>query len=271
MKDYKEIFDSAVEQLDSYITTNNLKSIVLGISGGIDSSVCAVICNEVAKLTGVTFLGRSLTIKNKFEEYNTARSIGLLCDDFREVNLNLEYNTVRNSIIENEDGISTAVADGNIQARIRMIYLYHLANVNQGIVIDTDNLTERYLGFYTIHGDQGDYKPIGSLWKTEVYELANWMYNNLQFKLEIEKAFKASIEMKPTDGLGISDSDLEQIGANSYAEVDTVLKLLLKNRNKDIDSDVVFNGIPKEVVDNIIYRYESTHFKRKSIPSTLLL
>ena len=51
-----------------------------------------------------------------------------------------------------------------------MIMLYNAASIFKGLVVDTDNLSEHYLGFWTMHGDVGDFKPIGKLWKTEVYD-----------------------------------------------------------------------------------------------------
>lgn len=60
----------------------------------------------------------------------------------------------------------TPIADGNIQARLRMIYLYNLASIHKGLVMSTDNQTEYQLGFWTIHGDVGDFDPIQDLWKT---------------------------------------------------------------------------------------------------------
>lgn len=63
----------------------------------------------------------------------------------------------------------TPIANGNLQARCRMIHLYDLAGIHGGLVMSTDNQTEYQLGFWTIHGDVGDFDPIQDLWKTEVY------------------------------------------------------------------------------------------------------
>lgn len=119
----------------------------------------------------------------------------------------------------------TLIANGNIQARLRMIYLYNLASIHNGLVMSTDNQTEYQLGFWTIHGDVGD--PIQDLWKTEVYQLAEWL--KLFYYTDGDKAVAIgeSIKLTPTDGLGISNSDLDQIGAKSYNDVDRVLQTLV--------------------------------------------
>jgi NAD+ synthetase len=116
---------------------------------------------------------------------------------------------------------STGISQGNIKARLRMLTLYDIASKTKGIVIDTDNLTEHYLGFFTINGDVGDFNPIGNLWKTEVYGLAEYMFNEVY---KGSKALKAAIDITPTDGNGVSGSDLDQIMPGyTYTDVDAIL------------------------------------------------
>ena len=89
-----------------------------------------------------------------------------------------------------------------------MITLYDIASKEGGIVIDTDNLTEHFLGFFTIHGDDSDFNPIGGLWKHEVYELAAWMKENV---FKDSESLEASMAIVPTDGNGVRRRDLAQI------------------------------------------------------------
>jgi NAD+ synthetase len=109
-------------------------------------------------------------------------------------------------------------------ARLRMMYLYQLASHYKGIVIDTDNMTEHELGFYTIHGDVGDYNVgIRYLWKHEVWELAEVL------KHYVPSTFgdiQASIDQQPTDD-NTSGTDLDQIAPGStYGDVDLILDSL---------------------------------------------
>lgn len=271
---YAEIFYNIVENTEKYIIENNIKSMILGISGGIDSTVCAAICYEINKRIGIPLIGRSLRIKNKTDEYNTSVLVGnAFCNDFKEIDLSKGYENLYDAITFNEGtNKQTLIANGNIQARLRMIYLYNLAGINKGLVIDTDNLSEHYLGFFTIHGDMGDLNPIGKLWKTEVYGLAEYLSNNYKIKgnIEAHNAINESIMLVPTDGLGISNSDLEQIGAKSYTEVDDVLKTVVLNNkdgymyfNKFIG---LYNKYGCERMKKIIDRYKNTQFKRNGLP-----
>lgn len=160
---YEHVFNTLVEETAKYITKNNLKAMVLGISGGIDSTVVAAICHEVSKKTGIPLIGRSLPIKNKSDEFDVSELVGqVFCDDFKVVNLLNMYQHVNQSVYDGEGTLGTPISKGNIQARLRMIYLYNLASIHKGLVMSTDNQTEYQLGFWTIHGDVGDLDQIGA-------------------------------------------------------------------------------------------------------------
>ena len=301
-----KVFEHLIETTENYIVSNGLDSMVLGISGGIDSTVCAAICHEVSLRSNrqIKFIGRSLPIKNQVmysEEYDASKLVGnAFCDDFRVVNLSWIYENMLGEIVEHEEnkkvkgfsykGIEessenqTPIANGNIQARLRMTYLYNLAGINKGLVIDTDNLTEHYLGFFTIHGDQGDFNPIGGLWKTEVYQLAKYIAYEYKKKAEnliddditlshtYEKMYNAlwaSIKLTPTDGLGISNSDLEQIGADNYNQVDDILQTVVYFSDASSFTSYIeklYEKYNKEMVDKVVSRYVKSDFKRKKMP-----
>ena len=174
---YKTVFTSIITETIKYVTKNNIQALILGISGGIDSTVCAVICHVVSKKLGIPFIGRSLPTKfNKEGEITTADLVGnAFCNDFEVYSLSDIWEDVENSFMRYESKPPTPISSGNIQARLRMIYLYNIASLHGGLVMDTDNLTENNLGYFTIHGDVGDFNPIGGLWKTEVFKLAEWL------------------------------------------------------------------------------------------------
>ena len=267
---------------------------VLGISGGIDSTVVTAICHEVSKQTGIPLIGRSLPIKNKEDEFDVSKLVGeAFCNDFKVVNLTDGYLAVYNSIIGGEENLiscgddaeskyQTPIANGNIQARLRMIYLYNLASIHKGLVMSTDNQTEYQLGFWTIHGDVGDFDPIQGLWKTEVYELAKWLigyYYECGIKKEVDadgarkicdmcEAIKKSMSLTPTDGLGISNSDLDQIGAKSYYDVDRVLQTLTCKASPENDKlqDELTAELGPDVVGKITERRFKSRFKRLVSP-----
>lgn len=320
--DYAKVFETLVQKTQDYLQENGLKSMILGISGGIDSTVVAAICHEVSRRTGIPLIGRSLPSKyNKEGETTAADLVGkAFCTDYRVFNINTIYNNYIRDIIHKESGhvnytidsdgniseikddFLSPIAKGNIQARLRMIYLYNLASLFGGLVMDTDNLTENNLGYFTIHGDVGDFNPIGCLWKTEVFKLAEWLLSYYSFQLphnmyeataeQLEKsgkvfqqgqAIKESLKLKPTAGLGITNNDLEELGAESYEQVDYILQEIVawkwvsleyrKDKYNSIEEmqeafleEQAMLDMPIKVIVNITKRHFSSEFKRKQLP-----
>ena len=283
--DYGKVFDILVAKTKEYLISNNLKAMILGISGGIDSTVCAAICHEVSKQTGIPLIGRSLPTKfNKNEETSTAYLVGkAFCDDFEVYSVGDIYEEVENSFSWYESKSPTPLSSGNIQARLRMIYLYNVASLHKGIVIDTDNLTEHNLGYWTVHGDVGDFNPIGGLWKMEVFKLAEYLIIRYNIDKENDKclAVESSFKLKPTAGLGITNNDLEELGAESYEQVDAILQEILAWKSFN-DPDITFKSLeeekaafldeqqmlcyPMEVIIAIAERHFKSEFKRKKSP-----
>ena len=219
--DYAEVYKNLVGGIKSYCEKNHIKALVLGISGGIDSTVCAALCKQV----DLPLIGVSLPCStNGTDEVSSATLAGNeFCTTFEEINLEGVYETVDGfckGTLHNID--TTPISRGNIKARLRMITLYDIASRMGGIVVDTDNLTEHFLGFWTLHGDDGDFNPIGCLWKHEVYGLAKWMKENVY---KDSKALEAAIAIMPTDGNGVkAGGDLAQIApGKTYDDVDDIL------------------------------------------------
>lgn len=315
---YEHVFNVLVDKTAEYVTSNNLKAMVLGISGGIDSTVVAAICHEVSKKTDIPLIGRSLPIKNKEDEFSVSELVGeAFCDEFKVFNLSNSYKAslfdlcADAGLIKDCKGYDwywvsdleeltgrTPIANGNLQARCRMKHLYDIASIRKGLVMSTDNQTEYQLGFWTIHGDVGDFDPIQDLWKTEVYGLANYLQDHYKSKaLEalrndyketcdkyraMSYAVYSSCKLIPTDGLGISNSDLEQIGAKSYDEVDDILSRYipfkeyrqkhgepLHPHDEMAESDCWSQLCARhgeDVVNKVWSRHLASEFKRKKAP-----
>ncbi|MGL4908587.1 MAG: NAD(+) synthase [Bacteroidales bacterium] len=217
------------KELQEYIVQHHLKSLVLGVSGGIDSAIVAALTAPICKAQNIPLIARFIHIEtNKKDEKNRGEQIGIsFCDDFKSINITPLYLTTKDCIEEGDEAntkeLSERIRLGNIKARLRMIYLYNLAQKYAGIVLATDNLTEVELGYWTLHGDVGDYGMIANLWKTEVYALSQYLVENGELSNPQKKALQLCIDATPTDGLGTTSSDLEQLKVDSYQEVDQVL------------------------------------------------
>lgn len=264
---YKRIIDECTD----YIRFNKIRSLVIGISGGLDSAVNTIISNVIAKSLGIPLYGYFISIEsNKPEEEWRANAFSIFCDSYKNIDLTNQYIQMKEEMdktISNPDetDFEKKVRYGNIKARLRMIYLYNAAQAYKGIVLDNDNKTERNLGFWTLHGDVGDIVPLASLWKTEVYALARYLKENICQTPEEKDAIQIAIDAIPTDGLGITSSDLEQLGANTYEEVDNILsdnEELKQEMLEQLVRQELYKKYDEKIVDNIIDRNERTWFKR---------
>ena len=293
--DYQKVFETMIQETQKYLEDHNLFAMILGISGGLDSTVTAAICHEVEKRNPeLKFYGVSLPCtSNSGEERDSATAcMKAFCKEgqYWAENLQKEYMLMKATCCQRHS--PTTIGIGNIKARLRMIFLYDLANYTKGLVMDTDNLTEHYLGFFTIHGDVCDYNPIGGLWKHEVYELANYLYNEYYqapFGSEGDKhlALEHAIGITPTDGNGVNDlGDMGQIAPafahdkniDAYTKVDDIIQKYLyaitqfpDKRDKIIQDlrdkyDVDNDKVTYHTVDDVIARIKWTEYKRKGLP-----
>lgn len=304
--DYAKVFETMIQETQKYLESNNLWAMVLGVSGGIDSTVTAAICHEVEKRNpDIKFIGVSLPCTtNSTEENNSAKyCLKGFCKEnhYYTENLQKEYMLLKATCAQRH--IMTTIGAGNIKARLRMIVLYNEANYFSGLVMDTDNLTEHYLGFFTIHGDVADFNPIGGLWKHEIYELAKYikqyyietLEENDPCKANIINALDLAIGITPTDGNGVkAGGDMAQIApafiedknVDAYTKVDDIILTFLK-KIKPFWSEISSNKTQKlkegaceaykilqelnekydpETVEGIIHRINRTEYKRKRLP-----
>ena len=190
-----------------------LESLVIGISGGIDSSVVSTLCAQTGKRTIVL----SMPIKQNENQHNLSTSHGnWLTKKFRNVELNtLNLENLFKEFKKSLSKFNDEHAFANSRARLRMSTLYQVAGANKGIVVGTGNKVEDFgVGFYTKYGDGGvDISPIADCTKTQVWELGKYL--GIDNKI---------IEAQPTDGLWDDGrTDVNQLGM-SYKELEEAMK-----------------------------------------------
>lgn len=276
--DYAKVFELMVNSTAKYLQDSGIKTMILGISGGIDSSLTAAICRVVSDKTGIPLIGYSLPCSTNEEcETTTADLVGKeFCDEYHVVNIQLLYEETE-KVFNSTGTEGTNVSNGNIKARIRGSFLHNIASIKGGIVMDTDNETEFSLGFWTLRGgDEGEVNPIGELWKHEVYDLSDYLLKNV---FKNSEALKASMALVPTDGNGVkAGGDLAQIApGHTYEEVDEILiawiglhdvvkKIVIKS---DFHHGI-FEGLCEkyghETVKGVIMRSINSEFKRRHLP-----
>lgn len=236
----KNVIDNIRVLIQQYFQANGLTYAIFGKSEGLDSSVIAGLLSNVE---GVKPIGVIMPCESDLEAERIAR---VVLDHFKipwiKVDLAKEFHFLMGHLYSSE-GVhgqlsnilkhykdfnllkalpyKKARAIGNIKARLRMITLYHIAQLTGGLVVSTDNLSELWMGFWTLNGDVGDLAPIQHVWKgIEEYAIA-----------EALGVPKESIEIVPTDGLDVipGGTDQDQLGL-PYSELDRVIIALLQNK-----------------------------------------
>lgn len=243
-----------MEWIKQYASRANIQTLVVGISGGIDSAVVSTLCC----MTGLETILVSMPIKQNVDHLNRAHEhISDLVSKFPnaksvEIDLTRHYNMFEDSLP------STELSLANTRSRLRMTMLYQIASNCRGIVVGTGNKIEDFgVGFFTKYGDGGvDISPIGDFTKTEVRLLSK--------ELRIAQTIQ---EAKPSDGLWDSDckDDEDQLGA-TYEELESAMAYLEINPFFEAEDLEVLTDRQKEVLNIYISRHKANLHKMNPIP-----
>ena len=192
---------------------NNPTTLVIGVSGGVDSALSSTLCAQ----TGLKTIAVSMPIKQNSSQHDLSlRHLEFLEQNYPNVETKIiELDNVFKTFQNTMQNFDSELAFANSRSRLRMVTLYQIAQSNNGIVVGTGNKVEDFgVGFYTKYGDGGvDISPIADCTKTEVWELA-----------EEIGVIKDIISAAPTDGLwDDSRNDESQLGL-SYKQLEEAME-----------------------------------------------
>jgi len=242
----KEISIIIKDFIKTYVENSGCKSIVLGLSGGIDSAVTALLCSSAIgrENTKCVFLpdGTTPYLDIKHQEL-FVKKFDLLCEkkDISSIVITMERKCI---VKPNEYALA------NIKARTRMILLFEYANMIKSLVCGASNKSEILVGYFTKYGDSGvDIMPIGDLYKTQVWKLAEYL-----------KIPGELISKPPTAGLIRGQTDEKELKLG-YKDLDKILTGL--EQKMDIDEIVNIAGVKKSEVERVKkMRIRSQHKRR---------
>ncbi|MCA1933327.1 MAG: NAD+ synthase [Calditerrivibrio sp.] len=242
---YKLVTDILINFIREETEKVGLKNLVIGLSGGIDSALVAVLA---LKAVGRERLF-AYTLPYKSSSKESVEDAELLSKTFG-INLQLIDITPYAEAFFNTVKVDSKLRMGNVMARMRMVTLFDVSSKHQGIVLGTSNKTELLLGYGTWYGDLASaINPIGDLYKTQVWELSSYL--GIPDRL---------IEKKPTADLWEGQTDENELGF-SYRDVDRLLYFMVdERRSRDELIGIGFSG---DFISKISEMVRRNQFKRR--------
>ena len=244
MSKYSQISEFLEHFLENEVTKTGIKKVVIGLSGGLDSAVVAVLANRV--------FGNDLLCVKMPSHYSSQSSLNDADELCRDFSLNSETASIEPMLRAYEEMNPNLdnLRKGNFSSRMRMSTLFDISARENALVLGTSNKSELMLGYGTIYGDLASaVNPIGDLYKSEVFELAEHL-----------NVSKSVIEKPPSADLWDGQSDEADLGY-TYAELDKAMKLYVEDRLTR--EQIVKRGVDAKMLDMIIHRIFRNHFKRK--------
>ncbi|HWE90655.1 MAG TPA: NAD+ synthase [Pseudonocardiaceae bacterium] len=257
LPDMAEVWAALVTGLRDYARKNGFKSAVLGLSGGIDSAVCAALA--VDALGAAAVHGVSMP-----SAYSSKHSRGDAADMARRTGLDFQVQPIADmvDVFVRQLGL-TGLAEENIQARCRGMTLMALSNSAGHLVLATGNKTELAVGYSTIYGDAvGGFAPIKDVPKVLVWELAKWRNAEAARHGEIPPIPENSITKPPSAELRPGQLDSDSLP--DYLLLDDVLDDYIEG-DKGY-RDLLDAGFDPELVERVLRMVDAAEYKRRQYP-----
>ncbi len=255
--DEAEVWGALVMGLRDYARKNGFGSVVLGLSGGIDSAVCAALAVDALGATAVH--GVSMP-----SSYSSEHSRSDASDIAERTGLNYQVQPIAGLVDSFVDQLSlTGLAEENVQARCRGVTLMGLSNMHGHLVLATGNKSELAVGYSTIYGDSvGGFAPIKDVPKTTVWQLARWRNAEADKRGETPPIPPNSISKDPSAELRPGQRDSDTLP--DYALLDDMLDDYIEG---DCGfEDLVAAGFDAELVEQIVRRVDTAEYKRRQYP-----
>ncbi|GAB3125332.1 NAD+ synthase [Streptomyces calidiresistens] len=257
LSDEAEMYGALVAGLRGYITKNGFGSVLIGLSGGIDSALCAAIaCDALGpeQVHGVSMPSRYSSDRSRHDAAEMARRTGL---HFRTVSIVPMFDAYLQAVK------LTGLAEENLQARLRGTLLMGISNQEGHLVLAPGNKSELAVGYSTLYGDSvGAYGPIKDVYKTSVYRLARWRNAEAERRGETPPIPENSIVKPPSAELRPG-----QVDADSLPDYDLLDAVLERYVDRDMGgAEIVAEGFDAEVVTRVLRMVDAAEYKRRQYP-----
>ncbi|RST19381.1 NAD+ synthase [Streptomyces sp. WAC05374] len=257
LDDDEEVYTALVVGLRAYAAKNGFRSVLIGLSGGIDSAlVAAIACDALGarNVYGVSMPSKYSSDHSKGDAAELARRTGL---NFRTVPIEPMFDAYMGSL-----GL-TGLAEENLQSRLRGTMLMAISNQEGHIVLAPGNKSELAVGYSTLYGDSvGAYGPIKDVYKTSVFRLARWRNRAAEERGQTPPIPENSISKPPSAELRPGQVDTDSLP--DYDVLDRILELYVdRDQGKDA---IVAAGYDEELVTRTLRLVDAAEYKRRQYP-----
>ena len=253
-EELSDVWHALTLGMHDYVVKNGFRSVILGLSGGIDSAVCAAIAVDALgadRVFGVSLPSKYSSDHSKSDAFDLANRLGM---HIRTESIESIFESAENQL--ELDGLAAE----NLQARIRALILMGLSNQEGHLVLTTGNKTELAVGYSTIYGDSvGGFAPIKDVAKTMVWQLARWRNAAALEAGETAPIPENSITKPPSAEL--RPGQVDQDSLPEYDLLDQILQLFLTER---LSSDqIAARGFDVAVVEKVLALVDRAEWKRR--------
>jgi NAD+ synthase (glutamine-hydrolysing) len=249
-----EVYQAVVLGLRDYVRKNGFRSVILGLSGGIDSTLVAMVaCDAIgaANVVGVSMPSDYSSEHSRDDAAELAKRTGL---DYRIVPIAPMVDAFLQAL-----GL-TGVAEENLQARVRGVILMGISNQENHLVLTTGNKSELAVGYSTIYGDSvGGFNPVKDVPKTLVWELARWRNAEATRRGEAPPIPESTITKAPSAELRPGQTDQDTLPP--YEELDPLLERYVEQAHGR--SELIADGFPPEMIDSVVTMVDRAEWKRR--------
>lgn len=255
-----QMYDAIVLALADYVRKNGFTSVVLGLSGGIDSALVAAIAADALgakNVVGVAMPSRYSSSHSLTDAEDLANRLGMKHQDYRVQPIEAMFDAFQGELA------LTGLAEENLQARIRGTILMALSNDEGHLVLAPGNKSELAVGYSTIYGDAvGGYAPLKDVSKTRVWELARFRNARALLAGQIEPIPENSISKAPSAELRPDQRDDQSLP--DYDILDPLLDAYVERAASQ--ADLVQLGFASDVVDKVTRLVDRAEWKRRQYP-----
>ncbi len=257
LDDDAEVYSALVVGLRAYVQKNGFRSVLIGLSGGIDSAlVAAIACDAVGpeNVYGISMPSKYSSDHSRSDAAELARRTGL---NYRTVAIEPMFDAYMGSLE------LTGLAEENLQSRLRGTMLMAISNQEGHIVLAPGNKSELAVGYSTLYGDSvGAYGPIKDVYKTLVFRLARWRNRAAEERGETPPIPENSISKPPSAELRPGQVDTDSLP--DYPVLDAILALYV-DHDKGADQ-IVEAGYDRELVGKTLRMVDRAEYKRRQYP-----